>query len=195
MTTLTPKQFARAIKKAGRELVHQEISRTMTMAALDTEARAKLNATNLLRVRSGRLRNSIVSHALFNAAGPNSGWELILKAGNTNDVRYARIQEEGGTIRAKNAKFLAIPLDPGPAVTGAGVSRYSSPRQVPGLHVQGRGQRLRLVDGEGRTWYVLRRSVNIKPKLYLRRALDHTEANLPRPLAQALLPAIDKAGA
>jgi len=46
-----------------------------------------------------------------------------------NEAKYARIQEEGGTITAKNVKFLAIPLDA--AKTAAGVARIG-PRDLPG---------------------------------------------------------------
>ena len=99
----------------------------------------------------------------------------------------ARTQEEGATIRPKNARYLAIPLDPGPAVTGAGVSRYNSPRQVPGLSVRrSSGGNLSLVDDTGRPWYVLRKSVRIRGKFYLKRALNEIEGRLPQQLAGAL---------
>lgn len=183
MATISPQQFARALRAAGRERVNREIMRVMTSAAAEAEALGKLNATRLLRVRTGRLRNSIIGDALQQ----QEGWLLRLKAGNLQDVVYARTQEEGATIRPKNARYLAIPLDPGPAVTGAGVSRYNSPRQVPGLSVRrSSGGNLSLVDDTGRPWYVLRKSVRIRGKFYLKRALNEIEGRLPQQLAGAL---------
>jgi hypothetical protein len=46
---------------------------------------------------------------------------------------YAAQREKGGPIRAVRAKMLAIPLDP--ALTAAGVPKYSSPREIPGAFV------------------------------------------------------------
>jgi hypothetical protein len=46
---------------------------------------------------------------------------------------YAAMREKGGTIKAVRTKMLAIPLDP--ALTAAGVPRYSSPREIPGAFV------------------------------------------------------------
>ena len=183
MATISPQQFARALRAAGRERVNREIMRVLASAAAEAEALGKLNATRLLRVRTGRLRNSIIGDALQQ----QEGWLLRLRAGNLQDVVYARTQEEGATIRPKNARYLAIPLDPGPAVTGAGVSSYNSPRQVPGLSVRrSSGGNLSLVDDTGRPWYVLRKSVRIRGKFYLKRALNEIEGRLPQQLAGAL---------
>ncbi|PHR91971.1 MAG: hypothetical protein COA69_09405 [Robiginitomaculum sp.] len=45
-------------------------------------------------------------------------------------VKYAQIQEEGGIIKPKKAKALAIPV--GEALTPAGVERFGGPRGYPG---------------------------------------------------------------
>lgn len=43
--------------------------------------------------------------------------------------KYAKKQEDGGLVKPNGKKYLAIPV--GPALTPAGVARYSSPRNVP----------------------------------------------------------------
>lgn len=67
-------------------------------------------------------------------------------------------------------KWLAIPLPI--AKTAAGVSRYQTPRDVPGLRfmLSKRGNAL-LVDKTGVPWYVLRKSVTIPKRPYLLPAL------------------------
>lgn len=183
---LTPRQLARVLRRAG-PAIEREVGAEVQASALESEAAAKLNATRLLRVRTGLLRNSIQGRAVQVATGA-TGWELQLRAGNDREVRYARIQELGGVVRPRTARYLAIPQDPGPALTGAGVSRYESPRQVPGLSVAvSRSGKLRLVDEDGRTWYHLVKQVRIRRKLYLRRAFDAVERKMPQRLADAVM--------
>lgn len=57
--------------------------------------------------------------------------EITLDLGFNKE--YAAMRERGGTIRATRTKNLAIPLDP--ALTAAGVPRFSSPREIPGAFV------------------------------------------------------------
>jgi hypothetical protein len=45
-------------------------------------------------------------------------------------LKYANIQDVGGTIKPRKAKALAIPV--GPALTPAGVERFGGPRKFPG---------------------------------------------------------------
>jgi hypothetical protein len=77
-----------------------------------------------LATRSGQLRRSL-------SGGVTSGASQIQRAvmGIGGGVPYARVQERGGTIKAKQVKNLAIPLSP--ARTKAGVKKYSGPRQWP----------------------------------------------------------------
>ena len=108
-------------------------------------------------------------------------------------MKYGRIQEEGGRITPKNGRYLAIPV--GPALTSSGVSRYRSPRDVPNLtFVQSlkgqpmlvqasdqRNARGSLVKGgkAGTVFYILKTSVTIRGKHYLRDALGRAERRLP----------------
>lgn len=160
----------------------------MAERALAGERAAKINATGSPRVRSGRLRASIYGVA---RAAPGEGVELALGSGGTDrgSVRYARIQEKGGEVRPVRGRFLAIPK--GPALTGAGVARYASPRDVPNLRfvsIRGGSMGLLVKDHPGRgkagtgarsdIWFLLVRSVYIRPKAYLFRAVEEIEPTI-----------------
>lgn len=79
-----------------------------------------------LNRRTGNLARSIVGRAarLGKAPGMRVG---VFRGAAASD--YARIQEEGGTVKAKPGKALAIPMDA--AKTPAGVPRWESPRDAP----------------------------------------------------------------
>lgn len=81
---------------------------------------------------------------------------------------YARVQDEGGTIRPVRARMLAIPIrGPGGPKLGQG------PRQFPGdLHVEKTPKgRLVLVDEKGRARFVLRAETRIPGASYMQAAL------------------------
>ena len=149
-----------------RQAVEQELRAT----ALEMQAQAQANATQRMRRRTGDLLRSIVGRV------EEQGSSLELVLGVRKDLGYPWLQEQGGTITPKRGRFLAIPT--GPALTGAGVHRYSSPRDVPGLRYQSiRGGAMGLLvrDVPGRRarseiYYILVRRVTIKPKHYLRDA-------------------------
>lgn len=171
-----------------------------TRVALMIERAAKENATTSPRVRSGRLRNSI-------AGSYDLGLEDVVisvtagRARSGQDVVYARIIEEGGTVVPKNGKFLAIPV--GPALTSAGVARFPSPRDVPDLRFQPiRGGAMGLLvkdypgarGGRGarsEVWYVLVRSVYIRPRAYLFRARESMESRALQELSIGLHAALE----
>lgn len=129
---------------------------------------------NRLRARTGYLRNS----ATFEVTADAGGQELRVHMGRGGQpVRYAAIQEHGGIVTPVRGKFLAIPV--GPALTPSGVAKFTSPRDVPDLHyVQSRNGQPMLVKlkGKGRgkragaieVWFLLRRSVRIEGKHYMR---------------------------
>lgn len=163
----TIQELAQDLARVKPELPKM-MRQALTLTALDAEAQAKRNATDRLRVRTGRLRSSIQSQ-VEEAGG---GVRVVVQAGDA-EVPYARIQEEGGTITPRNARFLAIPV--GPALTSAGVSRFASPRDVQGLHFA-KGT---LKDQQGQTWYILKQSVAIKGRRYLGDAVDVAVEKLP----------------
>ena len=69
----------------------RQIGQALAASALVAEAEAKQNATTLLKVHSGRLRNSIRTEIV----DTGEAHEMALRAGNERDVVYARIQELG----------------------------------------------------------------------------------------------------
>ncbi len=136
--------------------------------SLQAERQSKLLATRRLNVRSGRLRGSIRGFVRT----VSGKLEIGVQAGGDRRIPYARIQELGGQVRARNARYLAIPLSA--AKTKAGVSRFASPRDVDGLFSLNLGGRLFLVkkDRDALVFmYVLKRSVTIRGKHYLRDGL------------------------
>lgn len=123
MTTLTPQEFANAMRTLssdGRDSVAGAMRTVLLEGALDGERRAKLAVTrggaSGLRVRTGLLRSSIAGRV-----GQEGGVKaLILSAGGRRrgtDVVYARIHELGGRAGRKGAE-VTIPARPylGPAV-------------------------------------------------------------------------------
>jgi hypothetical protein len=91
-----------------------------------------------------------------------------------SDLPYARIQEFGGTITPKKAKFLAIPL---PAALNAnGTPIKSSPRDWPNTFcAKSKAGNLLIFQRRGTQivpLYVLKSSVYIPPRLGLKKTLD-----------------------
>ena len=156
MAEITIQEWRDRIEKLGAGEFRRRLNQRLTRAALDTEARAKLNATSRPKVRSGRLRNSIRAFVLDEGRGPS----IVLQAGGTSggagQVVYARVQEYGATIRAKGDGWLKIPVKGGAALTKAGVHRGSGP---PGS-------------------YRFVKQVKVPPTYFLRRAMDVTEKEL-----------------
>ena len=189
--SLTPAQMVAQIRELRKAV-------PIEMAAAATEVGARgvrllregyLSGARL-RVRSGRLRGT-ASSSVTRAFGSVA---LTVTVGRANDasLSYARIQEDGGTITPKRGRFLAIPV--GPALTAAGVARYSSPRDVPGLRFQPihGGAMGRLVKdtggkrGRSETWFLLVPSVKIKGTHYMRDAGALMTAAFPGVLSERL---------
>lgn len=196
---MTLEQWSARLAIASRDDLPRAMKAVTTAAALRGEREAKLRVGSGGRhTRTGRLRASITGSVVVKAGE----WAISLRAGGNESgkgsVKYARLQEKGGTVRPTKSKFLAIPV--GPALTAAGVSRYASPRDVPGLVVaQTRGGQLVLlmgargkVGGKGRTvkagevYFLLRRQVHVPGRPYLEPAADIVKLLLPGQVAGAL---------
>jgi len=125
MSEITIQEWQVHIDRLGAGEFRRRLKQRLTKAALDTEARAKVNATSRPKARSGRLRSSIRSFVLDEGKGPS----IVLQAGGTSSggkqVVYARTQEYGATIRAKAGGWLMVP-GPG-ALTPRGVHRGTGP--------------------------------------------------------------------
>ena len=81
--------------------------------------------TSSLSKRSGNLVNAILGSVTVNG----TTFDDIPGSVGAPGIPYARIQELGGTISAKNGKFLCIPLPA--ALDSNGLPLKSSPRDWP----------------------------------------------------------------
>lgn len=82
----------------------------------------------LLGRRTGALARSVIGRSVRLNGVP--GLRVGVFRGPA--LAYARIHAEGGTIKPRKAKALAVPVKGGPALTAAGVERYGGPRNFPG---------------------------------------------------------------
>lgn len=102
-------------------------------------------------------------------------------------VKYARIQQYGGTITPKRSQYLTIPI--GANLTPAGVARYSA-RSVPNsFFVKTRGGKLLLMGGSkgrARPYFVLVKSVYIPPRLEFFQTVQSLRARRVQRLRRAL---------
>jgi|APSaa5957512622_1039677.scaffolds.fasta_scaffold41331_2 hypothetical protein len=204
--TLTPEEFAQRLDDLSRGgNLRAWLQKEMLLVALVAEREGKLNATRSMGVRTGRLRASIAGRlkeengmlVVRVSAGGEAPQTRDLLEGSSNPetprdgagpVPYARIQEEGGTVVPVRRRWLRIPL--GPAKTAAGVDRYPTSLYDFGaglFHVRRwRDGRLGLHHNEtGEPWYVLKSSTTIKPKRYLRRAVDKAVERIPEAIRDA----------
>jgi len=93
----------------------------------------------------------------------------------TTRSKYAALHEYGGTVKPKKAKMLAIPLPGTPALIEDKRARYASPlreslpKNIRFAVVRSKKGNLLLFGKapgeEARPWYLLRKSVKIKPRL------------------------------
>jgi len=126
-------------------------------------------AAQTLSKRSGALVDSIIKSVTV------SGETFDTIQGTIGaGVPYAAIQEFGGTINAKNRKYLCIPLPA--ALNGQGLPLKSSPRDWPNTFVkQSKAGNLLIFQKRGTSivpLYVLKTSVQIPPRLGLKKTLD-----------------------
>lgn len=102
------------------------LRKAMAKVGIDIEAALKLNTARrgFFRHPSGQLARSIQSKIVIT---PKSVTAIIGSGVRTGRrIPYANIQETGGTIRAKNSKYLTIPLDA--AKTSGGRAKKTSAR-------------------------------------------------------------------
>lgn len=165
--------------------------RVIEGAIQDLEARAKVNIETRLEQRSRKLATSL-RHELKET--PDGVVGTVTAGGTWQGLKvpYARLQEYGGTVVPVNGKYLTIPV--GPALNAIGQAKYESARQAPGLQfVQSlKGQPLLVKLKKGpkgsaptvEVWYVLRTSVTLPARRYLRDAQASVLAELPERLAR-----------
>lgn len=139
--------------------------------------------------QSGHLRNSIAYVPAKN-----------LKALVGTNVPYGRHLEFGFTARAKRAKFLAVPVHP--KASRALVRAGGRTRNIPGLVLirTKAGQLLLVKPIKGKharveVWFVLKKSVTVAPRPWLRPALARSRAEGLRRMHAAVAREMAKGGA
>lgn len=164
------------------------LRKELIATGIEAQGNVQAKIEERLKVRTGALRRSPASRIEILDRWPQLTVSAGGARGGRGELRYAALQEFGGTVRPVKGRFLAIPV--GPALTAAGVPRYASPRDVPGLaYVQSRKGQPLLVMAQnagkvgksgraggsakggtlaGSVWYILRRSVTIRGKFFVR---------------------------
>lgn len=168
LTVVIPKH----LKEAGLvapQVVTKWLRWAMNASVLTTETKIKeyvteigLVDTGLLR---GRIHGNVKSVSVYQTVGEVA----------TNNVKYARIHEYGGTIRAKNGGALAVPWNKESALLAAG----GSLRRLAGLFVIRKDGKALLVSSQNaRIGWTLVKSVTIREKRYMRTGLDRAKPDI-----------------
>jgi hypothetical protein len=157
-------------------LMSDSVVKSAAKSALSKYGR--LFVAKMVKSIGGSVDNSDVLHRRTGALARSFN-HSVATIGNTTTLfvwidstvkDYWATQEYGGTIRAKNGKMLAIPADA--AKTRAGVPKFGSPREVPGLFLVKRFNKTpKLCRIEGNKlvcYFYLVKSVKVKPRLGFR---------------------------
>jgi len=114
------------------------------------------------------------------------GEEIIVRFGFNK--KHARQRDQGGPIVPKNARMLAIPLDP--ILTGRGVPQYPSPRAEPDLFLLKLWGKLFLARKMGKTdrtiqlhWLLVDR-VEQEGSHFLTGSVQEATPDMPRRIAE-----------
>lgn len=167
---------ARLAREGGAGVFLERLRRHLIKVSLRAEAGAKVNVVQRFKSMGG-LVNSIEGKV----AKSDGDLAVVLSAKKP----YARIQEQGGTIRPRSRQWLAQPV--GPARTRAGRNRRTSPRQFPGLFFRmskHAGKALLMDSASGQVYFVLHKSITLKGRHYLEDALKVAAGELPGDLAE-----------
>lgn len=183
------KRLGRRIQAATRQAVRN--------VTYDAQREIELNLTGrVLRVRTGALRTGWATAPKFEET--EQGLSMRLRP----NVPYARIHEEGGTIRPTNAKFLTIPVGraamlrdrtnrtdvtardfiENPGLLGYDRAFFSKKGAICGVRGSGAGQTVEAV-------FLLRTSVAIPPRRYVSLALENVRAHVPQLVRSAIVSA------
>ncbi len=174
VTVVISKRLQEAASRAP-QVVLNHLRKAMNASILETETRIKEYITEIGLIKDGRLRNSIHGRIV------SANIRQIKGEVATANVKYARIQEYGGTIVPKNGQALAIPFNK----ESAQVQMYGSLRNVEGLYVirrganEGFGGAAFLVSSKNpKLGWTLVKSVYIKEKRYMRTGFDRARPRI-----------------
>lgn len=143
--------------------IHKSLGIAVAWVRRDAVLFAPHRSGHLRRHIRGRVESSTLLGASFGVVG--------------SDVVYARIQELGGVIKARNAKYLTIPL--AGAKTKAGIVRGGARSFTDTFVMRSRSGDLLIVQRRGRgvlPLFVLKPEITIRGKHYLERGLEKNRA-------------------
>jgi phage gpG-like protein len=146
----------RKFRGMGAALQGASLRRAAMMGGLVIRDAARDNLED-----QGLIRTGTLSRSLYAEISEQATTQAVVSVGT--NLEHAAIHEFGGTIKAKKSRYLAIPVG----------ERTGSPLKYSDLKVRKTGGgTLVLVDPNGRLQYVLKASVEIPARPYLRPALD-----------------------
>jgi len=176
-------EWADLLNMASKQL-RKHVASELVKTAFRAEREAKLRVTGggstRLNVRTGRLRASIAGRVniegdtievslVAGGVSPAKKQKIKSRTSSPGAVRYARIHEEGGSIKARG-KLLAIPIH-SDLFTAGGKQRYAGPRDVPNLvfaiSKAGKPFLFDKFKGTSEAYYLLRERVDIPARPYL----------------------------
>lgn len=132
----------------------------------------------------GLIRTRTLSRSLHIEVSMEGATRAVAETGT--NIEHAAIHEFGGTIRPKANKYLAIPVG----------TYKDSPRNHPQLKLRKTGNgNLVLVSPTGTVQYVLKPSVEIPARPYLRPAFDEHQAEAIEDTGKAFKQLVEKAAA
>ena len=188
MTKRTLDDVAEQLEKLGKGGLMDAIELVAIDYGLQAETQTKKLMSTVLKVMTGRLRNSVRQRV----KRTKTKVIVTLQAGGKR-VPYMMVHEFGsdGDITPKKGKYLRLPLPP--AKTKAGVDRRSGGslrgdkdfRFVPAKYLKGNNPLLIHVPS-GKPWYVLKKSVRIPPRPTISKAYQWLEANMIPALEDAI---------
>lgn len=173
--SITIQQFEARLRQLSSGALMAVLRKTMVSAAAKGQRYAAEHVNQRLATRSGSLVRSIRGTSTVK----DELIEVRLGAGGNPPLKYAALQEVGGTVVPKTAKYLTIPVGPG-LTTEAGVTKLRA-RDIPDLaYAQTKsGQPVLVRQSDGTVMFVLKRQVRVEGKHYLRDAAQRVAKELP----------------
>lgn len=132
--------------------------------------------------KQGLIRTRTLSRSVHQEVTEETDDHAAVDVGT--DLEYAAVHEFGGTIQAKSGKYLAIPVG----------SYTGSPRKHGDLKLRKTAAgNLVMLDPSGIVQYVLKRSVEIPARPYMRPAADENNEKVKEVMARSWQKQIEQA--
>ncbi len=169
---------------------------------IDVQTNALRNLNNdVLHRRTGTAMR--FASAKLRPMRTSKGWAIGLPAGELQS-RIMRLHETGGTIKAKNGKFLRIPIPGGPASKNDPYAGMSI-RGVPGFFIAKSAQGNPIIFKVGTfdfskkgsafvPWYFLKQSVFMPSRPWFSEAVKTALDNLPNRVSDIIAKAVEGRG-